>query len=271
MRISPCLLAVLLLSLPLAGCGGSGGLDSGTAPGQTGTVRVRITDAPADPQYQHVYLVVREVAIHRAGTDTSSAGGWEVIKSDSTVAYDLLALQNGVFAELGVAPVPAGSYTQTRLKLSPGSTVVVGGMTHALEVPSGLQSGYKLVGGFDVPAGGYVDLLIDFDARKSITVTGNGRYLLKPTTRIAVSAEAGAITGSLDPDDVPTRVCAVLGPDSVQCVTTGAGGKFNLVALPPGSYTVAFDAPAGWRDTTIAAGVSAGAVTSLGSVALTPQ
>ena len=214
---------------------------------------------------------MREVAIHRAGTDTSSAGGWEVIKNDSTVTYDLLALQNGVFAELGVAPVPAGSYTQTRLKLSPGSTVVVGGVTHALEVPSGLQSGYKLVGGFDVPAGGFVDLLIDFDARKSITVTGNGRYQLKPTTRIAVSAEAGAITGSIDPDDVPTRVCAVLGADSVQCVTTGAGGKFNLVALPPGSYTVAFDAPAGWRDTTLAAGVTAGSVTSLGAVALTPQ
>ena len=63
--------------------------------------------------------------------------------------------------------MPAGHCTQIRLKLGAGSNVVVDGVTYPLTVPSGLQSGYKLVGEFDVPASGLVELALDLDAARS--------------------------------------------------------------------------------------------------------
>jgi hypothetical protein len=255
------LLAASAALLGLLGCSSHVG-----SPAGMGTVRVRLTDAPGD--YEHVNLVIREVSIHRAGADSS--GGWETLNHDSTT-YDLLALRNGVFAALGSGLVPAGHYTQVRLKLSDGSTVVVDGATYPLVVPSGLQSGFKLVGEFDVPAGGLVDLVIDFDAARSVHLTGSGRYMLKPTARVMTVSTAGAISGHVVPDSIATQVFAIAGAETLQTGSTSAG-HFLLGALPAGSYTVAFHPAAGWRDTSLTGvAVSAGATTDVGDVALTPQ
>lgn len=110
-------------------------------------------------------------------------GGWEVLSHEART-YDLLALRNGVFAILGVGDVPAGHYTQIRLKIGVGSDVVVGGVSHPLVIPSGMQSGLKLVGGFRVPAGGEKDLTLDFDGARSVVPEPDGTYRLRPTIRV---------------------------------------------------------------------------------------
>jgi hypothetical protein len=97
-----------------------------------------------------------------------------------------------VFTTLGVTPVPAGHYTQIRLKLGAGSDVVVDGVTHALVVPSGMQSGLKLIHPFTVPPSGFVDLLLDFDAQHSVAQMGAGTWMLKPTIKITGSSGATA-------------------------------------------------------------------------------
>jgi hypothetical protein len=263
-RLRPLLAAGLLLlaaALPFAGCSS----DSNTVPGM-GTVRVRLTDAPGD--LEAVTLVVREVAIHREQADSSA---WEVVSHDSSVV-DLLTLRNGVFQTLGSALVPAGHYTQVRLRLDPGSSVTVDGATHPLDVPSGTQSGYKIVGEFDVPAGALVDLGLDIDVARAVFQTGNGQWKLKPTARVVVIPRTGAIRGHVLPEDVATTVRAIAGTDTLQTTVTGGDGRFVLGLLPPGTYDVAFRPAAGYRDTTIAGvAVSAGVTTDLGDVTLTPQ
>jgi hypothetical protein len=261
------LLSTLAASLALLAFLGCSSSHVGSPAGGMGEVRVRLTDAPGD--YDQVNLVIREVAIHRA--DGDSSGGWETLDHDSTT-YDLLTLRNGVFATLGSALVPAGHYTQVRLKLGDGSNVVVDGVTNPLVVPSGLQTGLKLIGEFDVPSRGTVDLVIDFDAARSIHMTGNGRYMLKPTARVMAVSSVGDITGHVSPDSVATDVFAVLGADTLQSATTSSAGTFLLGALPAGSYTLAFHPAAGWRDTSLAGvAVTRGATTDVGDVTLTPQ
>src|SRR5262245_24802043 len=94
-------LLVLGLLASLAGCG-SGGLS--TRPG-FGSVRVSLTDAPA--RFEKVNIVIREVHIHRAGDGDDA---WLVVRPDSATTYNLVALQNGVFATLGLAnDIPAGT------------------------------------------------------------------------------------------------------------------------------------------------------------------
>jgi len=257
------LLSVAFIGLASSGCGKSGGV---TGPRGTGTVRVSLTDAPA--VYDSVVLNIRSVSVHRDGPDDE---GWFTVAEPDSM-FDLLLLRNGVFTNLGSITVPAGHYTQVRLLLASGSYVVANGQRHDLTVPSGLQTGLKLIGGFDVPDGGLVDIGVDFDAARSIHVTGNGRYMLKPTARVQVMSTAGSITGSVSPADPASSVFAMAGPDTVASTMTGAGGAFTLAMLAAGSYDVHIDAPDAFRDTTITGvSVTAGQAHDIGVVTLTPQ
>lgn len=274
-------LIVLVAIGALAGCG----RQQPTAASGTGTLRVQLTDDPA--AYDAVNLQIVEVAVHRgdettapdtSASDTSATGtdssGWEVLSRDAAT-YDLLSLRNGVLATLAAAPIPAGHYTQVRLKLGAGSNVVVNGETHDLKVPSGMQSGYKLIGNFDVPAGGAVDVAVDFDASRSVIHNGAGAYLLKPTARVVVMpvATTGSIQGAVSPSDVAVSAFAISNGDTVASAATAAGDSaFVIPMLPPGSYDVALHPSATYADTTITGvGVTAGNVTDIGTVTLTPQ
>lgn len=241
-----------------AGCG-----SSSTTKSNTGTVRMSMTDSPAD--FDSVILIVREVAVHREGPDGT---GWTSFTPDSS-RYDLLLLRNGVFAGLGEALVDAGHYTQVRLLLDPGSYVVENGVRRDIVIPSGDQTGYKLVGEWDVPAGGTVDLGLDFDAARSFHETGSGKLMLKPTCKVYVINATGAISGAVTPSDSTSIAYAISGPDTIGSAITDATGMFKLSLLPPGSYSVAIDAPVSFRDTTIlGVGVTAGQTTSIGTVNL---
>lgn len=252
-------IAGLVALLAVAGCSNS------TKPSM-GTVRVSLTDAPAD--YDSVILVIREVSVHLAGPEDA---GWVSFVPDSS-RYDLLRLGNGVFAELGQVAVQAGHYTQVRLLLGPGSYVVENGIRRDIVIPSGMQTGLKLVGEFDVIAGTTVDLGIDFDARRSFHETGMGTLMLQPTVRCHVIALTGAIQGTVSPADPPSVVYAIAGAETLGTAVPGTNGVFLLPMLPPATYTVAIDAPAAYRDTSLAGvGVTAGVVTQVGTVALTLQ
>jgi hypothetical protein len=233
---------------------------------QLGHISVRLTDAPGD--FEQVNLVVTEVSLHRDG---DADGAWETLKLDSTTTFDLIQLQGGVLARLADGEVPAGHYTQVRLHLADGSNVVVNGTTYPLKVPSGMESGYKLIGAFDVPAGGAVDLTVDFDAARSVHRTGNGKYMLQPTCRLIVNPvqSSGAITGHLLPAGVAAKIYAVADTDTVQTTSAGADGHFTLAQLLAGTYAVAIHPAATFRDTTLhGVAVTAGQTTNLGDIQL---
>ena len=166
-------LPLLLLVSAALGCSHQSGVPMGT-------VRVQLTDAPGVVDALHLKIV--GVSAHRSGGEVSSGDttevllgeGWENLSSDTT-SVDLMTLRNGVISTLAVALVPSGHYTQLRLLLAPD------GVTYPLVTPSGLQSGIKLIHGFDVPAGGEIELTLDFDAQKSVIETGAGTWMLKPT------------------------------------------------------------------------------------------
>src|SRR6185369_9624239 len=106
MRLSSVLMVPVAL-LALAGCA-SNSSNSVTGPGPTGQMSVAVTDAPGD--FDQVNLVVDEVSASRSSDDS----GWEVL-STGTQTVNVLQLQNGLFASLGTAPVPAGTYHPVRL------------------------------------------------------------------------------------------------------------------------------------------------------------
>jgi hypothetical protein len=174
----------------------------------TGTVTLAITDAPVDnPDINGVWLTIGQVQ-YNLGSDDS---GWQSF-GDFTgpQKINLLDYQNGLAFLLGSLQLPSGDYHQLRFLLditdqsaappaSPGCYVSFkDGSTAPLFVPSGMQTGYKAVGSFQVPVNAVVNITADFDLHKSLRLTQNGqRYLLQPTIRLVVDNQAGTIEGNV--------------------------------------------------------------------------
>ena len=258
-------LAVVLLGIViLSGC------ESSTEPASSGQGAVRITLVDQPAEYDAVNIVVTEVSVHSGDSDSTS--GWIVVNS-TTRTFDLLTLTNGASRVLGDAHLDAGHYTQIRLKLAESCTVVVDGQTHPLEVPSGSQSGLKLNHPFDIAPNTLYEMTLDFDAARSIHVTGNDRYKLSPVIRVVANQVSGTISGIIHPANARARVFVVVGADTVSTFADMTSGAFMLVALPADVYTVhAVPGNQAYLDT-ILMGVSVvgGHDTDLGTITLSPR
>ena len=133
--------------------------DESTSPGDgtTGTLKLLLTDAPAE--FDAVNITFSEISANYEDE-------WIVV-SDESQTFDLLTLSNGVTALLGEKELEAGQYGQIRLKIEEAG-VVVGGTSFPLDIPSGATSGLKLGGGFVIEPDIETSLIIDFDAARSI-------------------------------------------------------------------------------------------------------
>ncbi|MBI3621950.1 MAG: DUF4382 domain-containing protein [Nitrospirae bacterium] len=178
----------------------------GCGSGGTGTLSVSMTDA-SPCGFDQVNVTVSSVRVHESATANENDAGWSEITLSPPQKINLTALTNGVLAELGQTALPAGHYTQLRLVLVPNSpseplnnsVVPTGGSEVPLETPSAVQSGVKLIHEFDVAADTLVDLVLDFDACRSIVAKGNGGYLLKPVISVIPTIVSGQIAGVVDP------------------------------------------------------------------------
>ncbi len=237
------LITSILASGLLTSCGGGGS----TQAAGNGTLQVSLTDAPACG-YDAVYVTVSKVRVHQSASADGSDSGWTDITLNPARKINLLDLTNGVLDELGQVSLPAGRYTQVRLVLqaNTGNTVansvVLSGTTTevALDTPSAVQSGIKLINAFDVTSGEQTDLVLDFDACKSIVTKGNGGYALKPVIKI-VPASLNGIEGYIDTTALNSNVMVTAQQNGAiigGTVPDPQTGRFLLSRLAPGDYDV---------------------------------
>jgi len=257
----------LLLPALLVGCGGGGG----SAGGGSGTLGVSMTDSPACG-FDAVNVTVVKVRVHQSSSASDTDAGWTDITLDPARKIDLLSLTNGVLFNLGETPLTAGHYTQLRLVLDPNTgaglanSVVptgTGGVEIALVTPSAVQSGIKLVNEFDVAAGQRVDLLLDFDACKSIVTRGNGTFALKPVIKVIPFVPNG-VKGFVDIALLGSGIMVTAQQDGVIVQSTAPDaqtGEFFLARLAPGNYDVALTANG--RATAVIAAVPVASTTSI--------
>lgn len=237
-------------SAVLAACGGGG---DGAAPVPMGQLRVALTDAPGCG-FDQVNVTVERVRVHQSASAVDGEGGWtDIAVAGGSRRMDLLSLNNGVIAELGQVTLPAGQYQQIRLVLSRNvggmgmmaNSVMPTGMSEMpLDTPSGSQSGIKLINGFTVEPNKLTDVLLDFDACKSIVLRGNGTYGMKPV--ISVIPRTGtAIAGVVDTSMTNVTVSAQKDGVVLRATRPAADGRFLLAPVDPKqtSYDVVFTAP----------------------------
>jgi len=241
------IIASVLLAL-LAGCGSGGG--GGSSAASSGTLGVSMTDAPACG-FDAVNVTVDKVRVNQSSTASDTDGGWTDITLNPAQKINLLDLANGVLASLGDTPLAAGHYAQLRLVLDPNSAgglsnsvVPTGGVESPLITPSAVQSGIKLVNQFDVAPGQRVDLVLDFDACRSVVKRGNGTYALKPVIKV-VPFVLNGIDGYVDTASLGSNVMVTAQQNGAIVQSTAPNtqtGEFFLGRLAPGNYDVVLSA-----------------------------
>jgi hypothetical protein len=241
------LVSALSSAALLGACGGGGG-SGGIAGSDTGTLAVSMTDAPACG-FDKVNVTVSKVRVNKSATAGDTDSGWTDITLASPKKIDLLSLQNGILTTLGQTTLSAGHYTQMRLVLADNastplanSVVATGSTTEtAIETPSAIQSGIKLTNEFDVAANATTDLVLDFDACKSIVTKGNGGgYLLKPVISVTPKIVSGGITGYVTPGLAKATVTAQQNGVVIKSTVPDSTGAFTLspVATSATPYVV---------------------------------
>ncbi|MFC5458574.1 DUF4382 domain-containing protein [Massilia niabensis] len=248
------LLGGLLTAAALGACGGGGGDSAPAAPvapvSTMGTLSVGLTDAPACG-FDAVNVTVTKVRVNKSASADEADGGWTDITLSNPKKVNLLNLTNGVLETLGQTSLEAGQYNQLRLVLDANAngtanTVVPSDtkVERPLETPSAVQSGIKLVGSFNVEAGQRADVVIDFDACKSVVTRGKGAYALKPVVKMLPSAING-ISGFVSPAVLGKNVTVSAQQNGtiVSATTPNATtGEFLLSRLAPGNYDVVITA-----------------------------
>lgn len=190
-------LALTMSALVLGGCL-SGGGSSGSG---TGSLTLSVTDAPV--------AHAEEVVVSFTGATVKPESGPAVeFYFEETRRIDLLDLTGSVHEVLlDAETVPAGRYEWIRLHVVNGkhnnedTYIRIDGTAHPLWIPSGDQTGLKLVSGFTVPEDGHAAYTIDFDLSKAVNKPmGKEEYHLRPAMRLVATELAGALAGSVHPD-----------------------------------------------------------------------
>lgn len=185
----------------------------------TGTLAVRLTDAPiALDQVQRVDVYVVRVDVKQdetsdsttantSATDTTASAaeardGWRTVAKPDSL-FNLLDLQHGVSAALGSATLTTGTYRMMRFVIDPDKssvtltdgTVLTKSSSPGVMFPSAAQSGIKV--NFTQPlviaANDTTTATADFDAAQSFVLRGStimsGGLQFKPVIRLTSVAQ----------------------------------------------------------------------------------
>jgi hypothetical protein len=212
---------ILAASTGLVACGGG---DSSGGAEPTGFLSLGVSDAPLHSA-EKVCITFDDIELKRAGD------GPPFLVDMPQTKVNLLDFQG-----MNAAPllfneeVPAGEYVWIRLvlDLSEGSNggagdtgdpticdgdasyiVTDGGTRHNLYVPSGDQTGLKLINRIIVPVNASADFTVEWDLLRSInTPPGlSPDVAMKPVIKLVNNAEVGTLRGTVDADLVADESC----------------------------------------------------------------
>ncbi len=254
-----------LVALTLLAGLGLAGACTEAVQAKTGTIEVRVTDAP--PGYEIISIVVTVSEEEGEGVKARGAvddgdGEWVTIDIiDDNNPFDLTELEDGLQEVLAMTEVPAGKYTQIRMNIaSVVVTYLKDGDTEETTVEATLPSGeLKFVRPFDVVAEETTTLLLDFIADKSVIITGatqdeQVKVIFKPVVKLSIQQgdkpQELTVEGTISALDTEE-------PDFSVTITPDVGDEIVLIINPQTEITLDGDEEATFEDLAVGQGVTA--------------
>ena len=249
----------------------------------TGTLQIYLTDAPFNAD--EIKITISKVEVH--GVE----GGWVTVANfEPPKEFNLIELPT-VGMLLGETTLPTGHYTQIRLIMTKAE-IIVNGTSYDLYCPSGTvmgfgnarvqveaqvgKTGIKLIHQFTINANELTELLLDFNAEKSIVKTGNNQYLLKPVIPVVAKVISGTVSGKIVDANTGNPISGALVTAYLAGTTTAvnsgssdAEGNFVVNTLPAGTYDIEVTATGYQATKTLNVAVVAQQNTDIGTIQLT--
>jgi hypothetical protein len=202
--------------------------DEATAnPGTMGTMKVKMTDDPAN--YAALNMEITKVEAF------SEQSGWITLNSQSQMV-SVLSLTNGTETILANTAVSAGVYSKLRITFGSTNTLVLnaesGGNTCNLGFGSNSSHQVEIEINEQVESNSTAEILIDFNVAGSIIGSGT-TYIVNPIMEIIEDAGTG-VKGDVDGESF-AHVTVWNQSDSVNCYTNFQG-KFLIRGLDAGTY-----------------------------------
>jgi hypothetical protein len=211
----------------LVACSGSSENTGTTQSALTGPVEMRAVNndsmiasslPPVVPQVAGLAKIVVTVARVDAKVDVDTVGrahedddSWVTVAT-GPFTLDLLSLEGGSFATLGVAELPAGDVDSLRLVLRDDRlsnyVVTSAGVTLPLVVPSDEQAGIRVLGDFDAQACATGHVTLELAGRHSIEIHPDGdgdAYVLRPVIHLREVTMTGACADTDRPTQPPSK------------------------------------------------------------------
>ena len=214
-RSAALVVAATVAAAMLGACSG----DDTTSLGDTGTLIVRLTDAPSlIDSIQRVDIFVVRVdgrfatasdAELSANVDNGTPGGWVTLATPNT-SFNLSALRNGTTTTLGEGSVRAGTYRAFRLVIDPAKStvtlksgrVLTRSSSPGILFPQTSRIAIRILPSkpVEIVGGRTANLIVDFDVNTSFVQRGasveRDGLLFRPLITATV-VDGGVITATL--------------------------------------------------------------------------
>jgi len=205
-------------------------------------VNFYLVDAPAD--YDEIWVEVLALRVKADNQDSEMSeddNSWNEIIFEGSRSVNLLDLTGGNSLLLGTEDFPEGKIDQIRLILGEDNYLMKDGDRFELKTPSAQQSGLKIKVDQEIEAGNAYNLIIDFDAAKSIVEAGNsGNIILKPVLRAFLEQSQG-VKGQVLPVDAQSAMVTVLAENGNEFNTfSDENGNYVVQGIDPGTYSLTF-------------------------------
>ncbi len=138
----------------------------------TGTLVIKITDAPTALKITEALVTISHVEVHLVGS------GWKTVVEEPQT-FELISLENA-HELLGSANLSAGYYTQIRLHVD-NAIVTIADTEYNLKISS---QKILLISVFEIKHNQTTVLTLDFDVRQSVHYTGKDKYIMRPTIKV---------------------------------------------------------------------------------------
>ena len=237
-------LSVLTMLVLVTGCTNENeGFSDGKA-----QIQFKLTDAPS-LEYDAVLIDIQGVKVGVADkyydddndpyyddNDDFDDVEWVTLNITKPGLYNLLDYRNGKTVLLAGGDIPAGKISQVRLLLGPDSYVVKDGVEYDLKTPSAQTSGLKLNLHETLLADMAYSFIIDFDASRSVVVTGNNKHILKPVIRTFAETWGGSVKGVVLPQEANAFMRFTNGAKDTLIALPETNGKFLFFGVEPGAW-----------------------------------
>ncbi len=227
----------LMMSVVLVALASCSTNSSSTTAGRN--VSFLVTDAPAWYNFKAVNVEITGIDYQLAG-DSSK---WQTLTPFSSGVYNLKALSNGFFKQLGQIQLPNIALIKNiRLNIGSNNTVVLADSTvKPLSIWNNQNSVILHINQEHATASGD-SIMVDFNLARSIVYSHNG-YMLKPVLRGFVTNETASLDGFITPDTLNCKVAykifIIYNGDTITTASDANDhNHFKLWGLPKGAYTV---------------------------------